>query len=209
MNLAIDTFPTERFGLITGSRCTPLFPKRSAEVGQRTLAKQLANELYFQFYDEFENWQTEHGKLAEHFAFEHFVKYHDKDLKEGRWIKNGECGGSTDAEGADYGVDFKCPTSLEKFTNYLFDGVDDDQKNQCQMYMWLTGKSKWLIAPYLVETNMMAINGLVYPINDDSKRMILIEVEKDPTWEERLNLAAPKVIAMRDEYLEMLKLKFG
>jgi hypothetical protein len=39
-------FDTNRFGLITGSRCSVLFPKRSAEKGQRTYAKQLANQMY-------------------------------------------------------------------------------------------------------------------------------------------------------------------
>lgn len=207
MNFAVDTFPAERLGLITGSRCACLFPKKSAEVGQRALAKELAMEKFFQYFDEFSNWQMEHGKLGEHFAHLHFEKFHDKDIQKGEWLRIGECGGSPDAVGATYGVDYKCPTSLEKWLDYLTEPLSSDQVNQCQMYMWLTKKDKWLIAAYLVETNLMSENGLVYPV-PDADRMILVEVEKDPTWEERLSIAAPRVIAMRDQFIEMYALKF-
>ena len=117
MNLAIDTFPKERFGLVTGSRCSPLVPKRSAEVGQISLAKELANEMYFQFYDEHSTWQTEHGKMGEFYALEHFRTYFDETIESGRWIGQEFIGGSTDAECKDYGVDFKCPTTLQGWTD--------------------------------------------------------------------------------------------
>jgi hypothetical protein len=64
-----------------------------------------------------------------------------------------------------------------------------------------------LIAAYLVETNMMSENGLTYPV-PDADRMILVPVKKDPTWQERLEVAAPKIIAMRDQFMEMYALKF-
>jgi hypothetical protein len=209
-NFAVDTFPPERLGLITGSRCSVLFPKKSAEVGQDALARQLATEIYFQHYDEVTSWQMEHGKLGEHFAYNDFVKYHDKDLELGRFIQKGFCGGSTDSENPTekYGVDFKCPTSLGKWLEYLYDGVSNDQYNQCQMYMHLTGYDKWVIAAYLVETNFMAENGLTYPV-DVTKRTIIVEVLRDETWSVKLAAIVPKIIEKRDEYFELLKLKFG
>jgi len=207
MILAIDIFPPERFGLVTGSRCSSLVPKRSAEVGQRTLAKQLANEKFFQFYDEMNTWQTEHGKMAEHFAHEHFIKYHDAYIEKGRWISEGDCGGSTDAEAKDYGVDYKSPTTLENWTEYLYDGISDKEHNQCQLYMKLTKKDRWLIGAYLTETQKMNDNGLTYPVKEEN-RMIIIEVVSDKSWVEKFESNLPNVIEIRDHCLEMLKLKF-
>lgn len=203
MNLAIDTFPQERFGLVTGSRCSSLVPKRSAEVGQRSLARKLAKERVFEFHDERGTWQTEHGKMAEVFAFEHYEKYFDNQIQRGRWIANGDIGGSTDAEAEAYGVDFKCPTSLEVWLEYL-EGIDDDQYNQAQLYMILTGKNKWLVAAYLIEHQFMTDNGLVYPI-EESKRMILNEVEKSDEWAEKFFSNLPKVVELRDQYVELYK----
>lgn len=207
MNLAIDQFPEERFGLITGSRCSPLFPKRDAEKGQRTLARELANEMYFRFYDEFGNKHTEHGSMAETFAFDYFREHYDEEIKPGRWIKRGHCGGSTDAELPDYGIDFKCPTSLSKWLDYLYDPIDSQHENQCQMYMYLTGKPKWIIGAYLVETEWMSNQGLVYPV-PQNKRMIIKEVLPQLDWENRLKENGEKVIQWRNENLEILKLQF-
>jgi hypothetical protein len=203
MLLATDTFPQERFGLVTGSRCSSLVPKRSADVGQRTLAKWLAKERVFEFHDERNTWQTEHGKLAEQFAFEHYEKYFDNQITKGRWIAKGDIGGSTDAEADAYGVDFKCPTSLQGWLDYL-EGIDDDQYNQAQLYMVLTGKPKWVIASYLIETQFMTDNGLVYPV-EESKRMILNEVEASAEWVEKFNSNLPKVVELRNEYIELYK----
>jgi len=58
----MNEFDEKRFGLITGSKCSVLHPKRSAEAGQKTYAKELANQMYFRFYDEQGTWQTQHGK---------------------------------------------------------------------------------------------------------------------------------------------------
>ncbi len=201
MNLAIDTFPQERFGLVTGSRCSSLVPQRSAEVGQKTLAKTLAKERVFEFHDERGTWQTEHGKMSEFFAFEHYEKHYDNQIVKGRWIANGDIGGSTDAETETYGVDFKCPTSLQGWLDYL-EGIDDDQYNQAQLYMILTGKPKWVIAAYLIETQFMTDNGLVYPI-EERKRMILNEVVKSDEWAEKFYSNLPKVVELRDMYVQL------
>lgn len=205
MLLAIDTFPQERFGLVTGSRCSSLVPKRSAEVGQKTLSKLLAKERVFEFYDERGTWQTEHGKMSEQFAFEHYEKYFDNQIVKGRWIANGEIGGSTDAETETYGIDFKCPTSLQAWLDYM-EGIEDDQYNQAQLYMMLTNKPKWVIAAFLIETQFMTDNGLCYPVPNE-KRMILNEVEASPEWVEKFNINLPKVVDLRNQYIELYKLK--
>lgn len=207
MNFAIDTFPPERLGLITGSRCTPLFPKKSAEKGQRTLAKTLANEVFFKCYDEVNTWQMEHGKMAESFAFIHYQKYIDDSIQVGRFLAKDNCGGSSDAELKIKGVDFKSPTTLKNWTDYLFEPLDEDQINQCQMYMWIFDKDKWEIAAYLTETEKMNDNGLVYPV-PDHHRMIRIEVERNSEWEVKLKENAPKVIEMRDDFVKQLKERF-
>lgn len=208
MLLAIDTFPVERFGLITGSKCSVLFPlKGDGRVGQRTYAKTLANEKFFQFYDERGTWQTEHGKMAEHFAFMHYEE-RIAELKKGRFIQKGECGGSTDAERSDRGVDFKCPTTLNHWLDYLHDPLSKEQKDQCQMYMYLTGLPMWEIAAYLIETQFMSDNGLQYPVPEE-KRMIIVQIDKDPTWEIRLDEPSKYVIAERDRFFNNLKEQFG
>lgn len=203
MLLATDTFTQERFGLITGSRCSPLVPKRSAEVGQKTLAKLLAKERVFEFHDERGTWQTEHGKMSEQFAFEHYEKYFDNQIVKGRWIAKGEIGGSTDAEAEGYGVDFKCPTSLQAWLDYL-EGIEDEQYNQAQLYMLITGKPKWVVASYLIETQFMTDNGLVYPVSE-ANRMILNEVEANSEWVEKFNTNLPRVVDLRNQYIELYK----
>jgi hypothetical protein len=208
MNFAADKFSPERFGVITGSRCSPLVPKKSADVGQMTLAKQLANEMYFEFYDEFGNWRTEHGSMAEHFALQHYQKYFDSKITEGRWLKNGDIGGNTDAEADDYGADWKCPTSLEKWLDYLYKGESSDEYNQCQLYMMLTGKKRWLIGAYLLETLWMSDNGLTYPVPHD-KRMIVREVKASDAWVNQFNESLPTVIEMRGIFYKKLEEQFG
>jgi len=208
MSFAIDTFPTERFGLVTGSKCTVMFPLRGdGVVGMTTYAKQLANEKFFQFYDEKSAWQMEHGKMAEHFSMMHYRQYYG-DLDAGRWIKKGDCGGSTDAEDDDKVVDFKCPVTLEGWLDFLYDKLDKKYYDQLQMYMYLTGKEKAEIAAYLCETQFMTDNGLTYPVADD-KRMIIVKVEKDKGWESKLQEQLPFVIEMRDKYIEVLNQKFN
>lgn len=207
MNLAIDTFPIERFGLVTGSRCSPLVPVKDAKVGMITLAKELAKEKHFHFYDEVSSWQMDHGTMGEHFAFEHFVEFYDKEIQKGQFGFSENIGWSPDAEGGDYGVDFKCPTSLDNFLDYLTDGMSKKEYDQCQHYMMCRKKDRWVIAAYLLETQKMTDNGLTYPL-PENQRMILVEVKKSTEWQEKFNSNLPFVVSKRDEYIDMYKLKF-
>jgi len=208
MNFAIDTFPKERFGLVTGSKCSVMFPlKGDGVVGMTTYAKQLANERFFQFYDEKSPWQAEHGKMGEHFARIHYTTY-SSDLQEGTWTVKGECGGSTDAETDTKVIDFKCPVTLEGWLDFMYDKLKKDYYDQLQMYMWLRDKPESEIAAYLTETQFMTDNGLTYPVPEE-KRMIIVKVIRDPKWEERLNEQLPFVVEMRDKYIEVLKSKFN
>jgi hypothetical protein len=207
MNLAIDTFPPERFGRVSGSRCTPVVPKRDAKTGMITLAKELAKERFFGFYDEASTWQMEHGKMGEYWAFEHFKEHYNEAIEKGVFGHDTDTAWSTDAELPEYGVDFKCPTTLDGFLNYIFDGISDYEYNQCQFYMYKRNKPKWVIAPFLIETQKMTDNGLTYPIASH-ERMVLIEVYPSQEWRDKFELNLPFVIEQRDTFLEMLKLKF-
>jgi hypothetical protein len=209
MNFAVDTFPMERYGLVTGSRCSVLFPlKGDGKVGQRTYAKTLANERFFQHYDETGGWQTEHGKMAEHFAFIHYQEHISQEITVGKWFRKDECGGSTDALRPDRVIDFKCATSLNGWLDYMHDPLDKKEKDQLQMYMYLTGKEHAEIAAYLTETQFMSDNGLTYPVPEE-KRMIIVPVEKDPTWEPRLHEVLPSIISLRDEFYQRLQTEFS
>jgi len=201
-------FDIERFGLVTGSKCSVLFPlKGDGKVGQRTYAKQLANEMFFNYYDEVGSWETEHGKFAEEFAFQYYMDHINRDVKKGSWFKNGECGGTTDALAYDRVIDFKCPTTLKGWLDYIHEPLKKEQRDQLQMYMYLTGKPHAEIAAFLLETDFMSNQGKQYPVPLD-KRMIIVQVDKDPGWEKELNVVLPGVIKMRDEFIEQLKTKF-
>lgn len=211
MHFAIDTFSMERFGLVTGSKCSVLFPDRGdGKKGQRTYAKQLANQMFFQTYDEYSTWQTEHGKMCEGFAREFYADHYNKNITgEGRWIRSQECGGTIDDEvKMSHGIDYKCPTSLNKWLDYLHEPLDKDQIHQCQMYCHLTGYSYWEIAAYLEETQFMSENGLTYPV-PRHQRMIIVRVDRDPTWSERLVEPLEYVVGERNTFLEKLKTFFN
>jgi len=209
MSFAIDTFPKERFGLVTGSKCSVMFPLRGdGVVGMTTYAKQLANERYFQFYDEMSSRATDHGKMAEHFAAIHYREYYDDSLGEGGWYVKDECGGLTDGETTKKVIDFKCPVTLEGWLDFLYDKLDKKYYDQLQMYMYLTGKDYSEIAAYLTETQWMSDNGLTYPVKEKD-RMIIVGVKKDNTWEGRLKEHLPFVTKMRDKYIEILMGKFN
>jgi hypothetical protein len=204
-----DTFSPERFGLITGSVCTPLFPKRSAEVGQKNLAKTLANNMYFRYYDNTSTWQTEHGNLCESSAFEYYQTNFDKSSEyQPKFARLENWGGQADCICEDSGVDFKCPTTLEGWLDFLHEGISDQQYNQAQMYMFLYKKPVWKVAAYLLETQRMAENGEQYPVPFD-KRMIINEVEESKEWQELLIERTPRVIAMRDFFYDKLVENFG
>lgn len=201
-DLATDKFPTERLGLITGSACSVLLPKRSAEKGVDTYARMLAMQKTFSHYDEISSWQMEHGNYAEYHAMNHYKQYHDKSAFKPEFVKDGVFGGSADCLTDTSGVDFKCPTTMQTWLNYLIDGISYEQECQCQMYMMLYKRDTWFIAAYLLETLRMGEVGLQYPVKEE-KRMILIKIEKDPNFETKIKLIAPSVIEARDSYCEI------
>lgn len=208
MDLAIDKFDPARFGIITGSACSVLFPKKSAEVGQRTYAKKLAREKYFEFYDEHSTWQTEHGNMSEHEAFEYYQQHFSADIEKGLFKSVGDCGGTCDALGQHYGLDFKCPTSLSTWLDYMTEEIDPQQYHQAQMYMHIFERNTWKICAYLTETLRMGEYGLTYPVPQD-KRMIVIDIHAEDGWVELLNERAPKIIQMRDHFYDELLNYFG
>lgn len=202
-------FHEDRPGLVTGSKCSVLFPlKGDGAKGQRTYAKQLAQEKFFGFSDEVSTWQTEHGKMGEMAAFEHYVERINPELTVGGWRRKDDCGGTTDAELPDTVIDFKCPTSLKEWLEYLYEDLDKEKQDQLQMYCFLTGKPYGEIAAYLIETQRMTDNGLTYPIPEE-KRMICVRIEASKEWQEILLDRVPGVIKMRDEFIEKLKQRFN
>ena len=209
MDLATDKFDAKRFGLITGSACSVLFPERgNGEVGQRTYAKKLANQMYFKHYDENSTWQTQHGNHNEYAAFEFFKTNYDFGLQLGDFKQIGNYGGTSDALSKHYGVDFKCPTSLDGWLDYLHVGIDKQQYHQAQMYMYLFEKPLWKVAIYLTETKFMEDFNLTYPV-PENKRMIIVDVKKEDTWFTDLEINSPFVIRERDKYLKNLESHFG
>lgn len=203
-----DKFTDERFGLITGSKVSVLFPKKSAEVGQRTYAKQLANQLFFKYYDEVGSWQTEHGTLSEQSALEYFQNFYNKDAFKPEFISKGNYGGSADCITSSFGIDFKCPTTLQTWLDYIHEGISDEQFHQCQMYMMLYNMDRWKICAFLLETTRMSDVGITYPVPYE-KRMIVIDVQRDDNWAVELDIRSLKIIRMRDEFLEVLKTNFN
>lgn len=208
-NLAIDKFDNRRFGLITGSACSVLFPdKGNGAAGQTTYAKELAMQKYFQYYDEVSDWKMQHGDMNEHEGFTYYQINYDITIEKGWFMMEGEWGGTSDAEAQQYGADLKCPTTLHKFLEYIHTGIDKQQWNQAQMYMFLSKKPAWKVLVYLTETQWMVERDLKYPVPED-KRMIVIDVAKDETWEARLRAATPFVIEERERYHEILCQQFG
>lgn len=209
MQIANDKFPKERNGLITGSKCSILFPdKGDGKAGQLTYAKQLAIQLYFNYFESGGNWQTEHGDMNEHSAFEFYKSNYDFSCEKGSFVQNGDYGGSSDALCDSHGVDFKCPTTLEKWVDYLFVGIDKQQYHQCQMYMWLFNKPMWKVAIYLTETKWMDDTEQQYPV-PQNQRMIIVEVAKKEGWENELIEKGQFVIEQRDLLTDKLKENFS
>jgi hypothetical protein len=150
----------------------------------------------------------DHGKMGEHFAFLHYQEHIDSRIEVGGFSMKGDCAGSTDARiPGEYGIDFKCSTSLTKWLDYLYEGIDKDQEMQCRMYMYLEDLPAWEIAAYLIETQKMTDSGLTYPIPEEY-RMIRIKVERNPEWETALQIVTPSVISERDKYVDILKERF-
>ncbi len=209
MSFAIDTFPKERLGLVTGSKCSVLFPEKGdGKKGQITYAKQLAKEKFFGFHDEMSTWETRHGDMGQGEAFTFYNENINSEIQEAGFFIKGDCGGSPDGICKNYGVEIKCPTSLGKWLDYLTEPPSKDQYHQCQMYIYLTGKKYWELCPYLIETEFMTSNGFVYPIPKE-KRMLRIRIDKDPKWAKALKLATPFVIHERNKYIETYKQQFN
>jgi hypothetical protein len=209
MDFAIDKFDKYRFGLVTGSKCSVLFPdKGDGKKGQTTYARTLANEMYFRHYDETSTWQTQHGNLCEHTAFEYYSDYFDSRVEKGTFIQSGECGGTSDALVAgERGIDFKCPTTLNGWLDYLHTPISKEQYHQCQMYMYLWDLPEWIIAAYLEETQFMSSNGLTYPV-PHNKRMITVAISRDNEWKDKLQEPLAFVVRSRNEHLAKLKVHF-
>lgn len=208
MELAIDKFHPDRLGTITGSKAYILMPEGGKVVqGMDTYARQLAKEHYFQHYDEVSSWQMEHGSQSESYALAHWRKYINPDLEEGHFTRIGELSGTCDHICDDYIVDSKCPTTMEKWLEYLYDGISKQQYHQGQMYCHLFGRERIIFGAYLCETNRMSDFGLVYPV-PESQRLIQVEVVRDPNWADRFLPMAEKVIAMRDAYIQILSERF-
>lgn len=208
MQISNDKFPKERNGLITGSKCSVLFPEKgSGKAGQLTYAKELAAQRFFNYFESGGSWQTEHGDMNEHSAFEFYKSNHDFSIEKGTFVQDGNFGGSADALCYSHGVDFKCPTSLQKWLDYLFVGIDKQQYHQCQMYMWLFKKPLWKVAIYLTETKWMDDTEQQYPVSAD-QRMIIVEVPKEEGWDDTLIENSQYTIEQRDLHVELLKQKF-
>jgi hypothetical protein len=202
-------FSPKRYGLITGSKCSVLHPKKSAVIGQTTYAKQLANQMYFRFYDQSSSWQTEHGNDFEKTAFEYYKENFDRSaVHKPPFMSKDEFGGSADCLCTGYGVDFKCPTSLEKWLDYSYEGIEDSQYHQAQMYMMLYNLNKWVIAAFLTETYKMTNDGLTYPVSLN-KRIICVNVDREQGWEAKTYQNAEFVINERQKFYNNLISRFG
>lgn len=199
-----------RYGLVTGSRCSSLVPKKTAEVGMRSLAFELASEIAFKYRDSISTWQTEHGNYAEPFALDHYREFYDQSLQNGTFHFTKHEGGSTDAEGLDYIIEIKSPTTFNGWLEFIIlDQYTIDKKyyDQCQMYMRLTGKRKAYLCAFLLETLRMNDNGDVYPVPND-QRMIRIDVDYSQEWNDKFEINLPKVISDRDIFLEGIVKRF-
>jgi hypothetical protein len=117
-------------------------------------------------------------------------------------------GGTCDAIADEYGVDFKCPTSLEGWLDYIHAGIDKQQYCQAQMYMFLFDKPQWKVCAYLVETEWMLQRELRYPV-DEKNRMIVVEVSRNEDWKDKLIESSRFVIEERDKFYKALCDQFG
>ena len=161
----------------------------------------------FHHYDEIGTWQTEHGQYAEHEALQHARTYWNAKLEKPKFIANGLFGGSPDAVADDFGCDFKCPTSMQKWLEYAIEKVSPQQHYQCQMYMMLTGFDTWFIYAYLTETVRMGEFGLTYPV-EPKNRAIKIPIEFDPMFPEQLQERTELFMPIVETYIELFsKLK--
>jgi hypothetical protein len=200
-----NKFDQRRIGKITASQVHILFPKRDNKKTQETYAKHLANEMRFGEIQSTESWQTKHGNDAEYHANNYFTEHYEFQVEfKPQFFEKGEFGGTPDAITEFYGIDYKCPTNLTKWLDYLHEGIDDQQYHQSQMYMWLTGKKLWKICVFLIENEFQA-----EPYNvEQDKRMIIIDIPYDETWSNDLSERSEYVLRKRDEYYQNLLKQF-
>lgn len=196
----------ERYGKVTGSQCYILFPKRANPKTYESYALELAVQKKLGYFEEKGSWQTDHGHTREPLAMDEYRKKYPFAYKP-EFKNKGEIGGSADClvEGENFGVDFKCPTSLIKWISYL-DGIDHQQERQAQMYMWLYDKEEWHILAYLSETDKMNDSGDTYPI-PSNKRFIVNIVKKDPSFNDEIIEKANKIIERRNVLIDLLEEK--
>lgn len=206
-------FAAERAGLITGSKCSILFPTGTTTgKGMATYAKELAQQKFFQFYDVTRSWQTEHGEINETGGAELYAETFNVTLDRPpfAWDPLHQLGGTGDFVcGFEYGIDIKSPTTLANFVNYHYEDLDKDQIHQGRMYAHLYQVPRWFIVAYLQETERMIEAGDQYPIPYGPKRLIVKEVPMVPGWAELLQERAKPLITQRDQYVEILKRKFA
>lgn len=206
--VAQDIFPRERYGLITGSECSVMFPDKYKPdmVGVVSYARSLAIQKYFQFYDLVGTWQMEHGNLCEPIAAEFYAERFDSSIIKADWKKHEhyEAGGSADYLVPDIeGIDFKCPTTLEKWLSYR-KGIDHQQYCQAQMYMFVYGFEKWSVCAFLMETDKMSNLGISYPVPIE-KRLIKTEIDVSKEWQRLLIERMPNVIEKRNAFIAEFK----
>jgi hypothetical protein len=196
----------KRHGIITGSQTSVFFPdKGTGEVGQRSYAMLLANEMFWRYHEETGSWQTEHGNMNEG-AAEHFYMTKTGIIgKRPEFIlfEQEQIGGSPDFIASDHGCDWKCPTSIKTWLNYLFKGISKDEWHQCQTYMALTRLKKWKVCAFLTETDWMINNQQYYPV-PEAERMITVDVDYQEGYRENLVVNSRNCIRWRDEYYAQL-----
>lgn len=208
-NFSIDILSPDRLGKVTASRCDVLFPARDAKKGIDNLAWELANEYLFGYTDTVSTWQTEHGLNNEYHAEKHYEQYYggfgsrpDPIIDHANQIA-----GSPDYLDITHncGCDWKCPTSYANWSEWMRPGFELSKNYyyQAQFYMFITGATLWKVCAYLTETLKMVDNGLVYPITEE-KRMIVIPVEPDKVFFDSLIERVRPVIEKRNEYIEVI-----
>jgi hypothetical protein len=220
-----ERFHKSRAGKVNASECHICFTdggKESKKLtkGQITYAEKLAIQSYFQHYDEVQSWRFEHGHMAEPFGIEHLNNHFKNNVvaipqNDYQWNDEFQYGGGGDAIDEysglglsdDSGYDIKAPTSILKWSSYITSGISKQQYHQCQMYIELYKKKRWYIAAYLKENVWMVKREETYPV-PEHQRMVLIKVEREEGWKEKLEAITPKIIAQRDIFYNTLKEQF-
>jgi len=75
------------------------------------------------------------------------------------------------------------------------------------MYMYIFDRPLWKVCVYLTETLRMGEFGLTYPVHQ-LDRMMEFNVCVDLEWQEKLKRVSPRLVELRDNYLDQLNQKF-